>query len=225
MLYFLIRTLGIDARVDGNFDDIDKDAYYYKEIGIARKLGITKGTWSNKFSPDASITRQDMMVLTERALRMLKKLEVQGAASDLDKFADKSLYVEALEETQVCMIRKNDFEKLLIEYPGIGLKLIEELSGRLERLEDAVKNMGMKTVESRVNAILLEFAQKYGEEHKNGILVELPLSREGIANYIGLARETVSRKLSLLQDEGIIEMIGNKKIVIRNRDALDESTY
>ena len=90
-LYFLVRTLGVDAKIDGNFDDISSDAYYYKEIAIAKKLGITSGTGNNKFSPDASITRQDMMVLTERALRMMKKLEAQGTASDLDKFADKSL--------------------------------------------------------------------------------------------------------------------------------------
>lgn len=90
-LYFLIRTLGVDAKFDGNFGDIDRAAYYYKEIGIAKKLGITSGTGNNKFTPDASITRQDMMVLTEKALRMLKKLKVEGTASDLDKFADKSL--------------------------------------------------------------------------------------------------------------------------------------
>jgi hypothetical protein len=90
-LYYLVRTLGVDAMVDGNFDDISRDAYYYKEIGIAKKLGITYGTGNNKFSPDESITRLDMMVLTERALRMLKKLEVQGTDSDLDRFTDKSL--------------------------------------------------------------------------------------------------------------------------------------
>ncbi|MDD3363508.1 MAG: S-layer homology domain-containing protein [Syntrophomonas sp.] len=90
-LYFLVRTLGIDAKVDGNFDDIYSDAYNYKEIGIAKKLGITSGTGNNKFSPDASLTRQDMMVLTDWALRILKKLEVQGIASDLDKFSDTSL--------------------------------------------------------------------------------------------------------------------------------------
>ncbi len=90
-LYSLVRTLGVDAKVEGNFDDISSDAYYYKEIGIAKKLGITTGANNNKFIPDASITRQDMMVLTERALRMLKKLKQQGTASDLEKFADKSL--------------------------------------------------------------------------------------------------------------------------------------
>jgi len=90
-LYFLIRTLGVDAKIDGNFDDISSDTYYYNEIAIAKKFGITSGTGNNKFSPDTSITRQDMMVLTERALRMLNKLEVHGTASDLDKFADNSL--------------------------------------------------------------------------------------------------------------------------------------
>jgi hypothetical protein len=63
-LCFLVRTLGVDAKVSGNFDDIEKNAYYYKEIGIAKKLGITSGTGNNKFNPDAGITRQDMTVLT-----------------------------------------------------------------------------------------------------------------------------------------------------------------
>lgn len=93
-LYYLVRTLSVDTKLDGNFDDIEHDAYYYKEIGIAKKLDITSGTGNNKYSPEASITRQDMMVLAERALRILKKLEVQGTASDIDRFADKSLVAE-----------------------------------------------------------------------------------------------------------------------------------
>ncbi len=92
-LYFLIRTLSVDAKIDENFDDISSDTYYYKEIAIAKRLGIASGTGNNKFSPDTCITRQDMMVLTERALRMLNKLEEHGTASDLDKFADNSLVV------------------------------------------------------------------------------------------------------------------------------------
>ncbi|ABN53974.1 MAG TPA: Crp/Fnr family transcriptional regulator [Hungateiclostridium thermocellum] len=145
-----------------------------------------------------------------------------------DFFGEKNLLinqtaqynVEALEETHVCTIKKNDFKNLLREYPEIGLKIIEELCNRLERLENAVENMGTKNAEERVSAVLLEFARKYGKESQNGIIVELPLSREGIANYIGVARETVSRKMNMLQEEGIIEMVGNKKVIIRNIDAL-----
>ena len=93
-LCFLIRALGVDAKFHGNFDDIDNGAYYYRETGIARKLGITGGTGDNKFNPDESITRQDMMVLTERALRMLNRLKAQGTASDLDMFSDRFLIAD-----------------------------------------------------------------------------------------------------------------------------------
>jgi CRP/FNR family transcriptional regulator len=83
--------------------------------------------------------------------------------------------------------------------------------------------MGTKSIETRISSALLEFSKKFGKNHPEGLLVELPLSREGIANYIGVARETVSRKLGTLQDEGIIKMLGNKKIIIVDRKALQES--
>lgn len=145
-----------------------------------------------------------------------------------DFFGEKNLlrnqkatyHVAALEETMVCMIRKNDFQLLLKDSPEIGIKILEELVSRIERLELAVESMGTKNVEARISSVLIEFDEKYGREHPKGRLVELPLSREGIANYIGVARETVSRKMSILQDEGIIEMIGNKKVVILDREAL-----
>lgn len=148
--------------------------------------------------------------------------------SEGDFFGEKNLLLnreatynaEALEDTGTCTIRKKDFQQLLGEFPGLGFKVMEELCGRLARLENAIESMGARNVETRVNSVLLEFSDKYGKATPEGILVELPLSREGIANYIGLTRETVSRKMSLLQDEGIIDMIGNKKVIIRNREAL-----
>lgn len=133
-----------------------------------------------------------------------------------------SYNVEALEETSICMINKKDFQGLLREYPEISFKIIDELSSRLERLENTVQNMGTRNIEARISAVLLEFIERYGKNHLKGIIVELPLSREGIANYIGLTRETVSRKLSHLQEVGIIEMIGNKKILILDKEALEQ---
>ena len=52
--------------------------------------------------------------------------------------------------------------------------------------------------------------------------MELPLSREGLANYIGVSRETVSRKLSQLKEEGLIDLIGNRKVLIKDLDSLRE---
>lgn len=151
--------------------------------------------------------------------------------SEGDFFGEKNLLrdqaatynVEALEETHICTIDKKNFQELLRKHPDIGLKIIEELCSRLERLENAVQSMGTKSIETRINSVLLEFSRKYGKSHPEGLLVELPLSREGIANYIGVARETVSRKLGNLQDEGVIRMLGNKKIIILDKKALQES--
>ena len=59
---------------------------------------------------------------------------------------------------------------------------------------------------------------KYGEKRNNTIEINLPLTREDMANYIGVARETISRKLKKLEDEGIIKLAGNKKIIVLNRE-------
>lgn len=104
-LYSLIRTLGIDAEADENFDDIDQDAYYYKEIAIAKKLGITAGTGNNRFSPDACITRQDMMVLVVKTLRILKKL-TQDSVADVNMFADNSLISEYAKESVAIALKE-----------------------------------------------------------------------------------------------------------------------
>lgn len=89
-LYSLVRALGLSAKTNGNFSDVQKNAYYYQEIAIAKALGITNGMDNDRFGGDVKITRQDMMVLAERALRLEKKLDQQGAAADLEKFSDKS---------------------------------------------------------------------------------------------------------------------------------------
>ena len=131
--------------------------------------------------------------------------------------------VETLEETGVCLIGKNDFQLLIRNYPEIGFKIMAELCNRLEAFENIVQNMGANNVESRINAVLLEFAHKFGKDHPRGVMVELPLSREGIANYIGVTRETVSRKLNMLEEERLIETDGNKKIIILDYRALEQS--
>lgn len=131
--------------------------------------------------------------------------------------------VKALEKTHVCLIHKRDFQVLVKDFPDIALKVMEELCQRLDRLEHTVETMGTGTVEARVSSVLLEFADKYGKAHPKGIMIELPLSREGIAHYIGLTRETVSRKMSMLQDEGILEMLGNKKVLLLDRAALERN--
>jgi len=88
-MVLLVKALDLNAVVDSNFDDVPADAYYYNQIGIAKKLGITTGVGDNKYNPKAQITRQDMMVLITRALMVTGKINSEGTADVIATYSDK----------------------------------------------------------------------------------------------------------------------------------------
>lgn len=88
-LILLVKTLGLKADFDGNFDDVQPGVYYYEAVGIARELGIAAGSGNKRFNPQENISRQDMMVLTARALEKFKELKAAGDTTVLDKFSDR----------------------------------------------------------------------------------------------------------------------------------------
>lgn len=132
--------------------------------------------------------------------------------------------VEALEKVKVCMLSKSQFRQLLTLHSDISVKIIKELGIRMNRLENTMQSMGIRSVDARISSLLLDFSSKYGEQTSDGILIRLPLSREGIANYLGIARETVSRKLMQMENEGSIRSVSNKLLLILNEEVLKESS-
>lgn len=151
--------------------------------------------------------------------------------SEGDFFGERNLFgskkatftAETLEQVRTCTFRREDFNGLLREFPGIAVKIIEELEDRMERLETSVQSMGVRSVDSRISSLLLDFSRKFGTEDREGLMIHLPLSREGIANYLGIARETVSRKLGQLENDGMIRNISNKSILITDLKMLELS--
>lgn len=133
--------------------------------------------------------------------------------------------VQALEAVKVCMLSREQFQKLLLQYPDMGIKIIEELGTRMYRLEHTMESMGIRNIDLRINSLLLDYTERYGKKVAEGVLIRLPLSREGMANYLGIARETISRKLSQLENEGIIRSVTNKSILILNQAALEEENH
>ncbi len=128
--------------------------------------------------------------------------------------------VEALEPVRTCTFGREEFYDLLRSNPDIAIKVIEELEKRMERMENAVQSMGVRSLDSRIGGLLLDFAEKYGDETPEGVLIRLPLSREGMANFLGIARETVSRKLSQLETDGVLRTVGNKAILLLKGEEL-----
>ncbi|MEG2583889.1 MAG: S-layer homology domain-containing protein, partial [Oscillospiraceae bacterium] len=84
----LVRMLGVNADFTDNFDDIPEDAYYYKEIGVAKKLGIALGVGENKFDPKATVTREDLFVLAYRTLLDQKITLTSATKDEISAFTD-----------------------------------------------------------------------------------------------------------------------------------------
>ena len=126
----------------------------------------------------------------------------------------KDIIVETLEDSGICTISKAHFQALLQEMPHIALKMIEVMSSRLTKMEELVESLGINSVDKRVFDLIEEYALKFGRKTEQGILIQLPLNREEMANHLGITRETISRKLAKYQDEGKIKLIGHKKLLL-----------
>lgn len=150
----------------------------------------------------------------EQVIRILESGEFMG---ELSIFKSSPLMdnAEALEDTKMCIIAEKDLKDLLKKYPLISFKIMEELSERLERAESLIENINLSSVEKRLADILLELA---GEDGK----LDLKMSKKDLASQIGMSSETLSRKLSAFQELGIIKLIGQRKINILNRYALEK---
>lgn len=130
--------------------------------------------------------------------------------------------VEALSPVKICLLTKSQLHKVLLTHPHVAIKLISELGKRIAQMENAFQSMGIRDVDARVATLLLDFAEKFGVDAPGGPLIILPISREGMANYLGIARETLSRKLSKFEDDGLIQSVDLKTIQVRDRDSLGD---
>jgi CRP/FNR family transcriptional regulator len=109
---------------------------------------------------------------------------------------------------------------IMMKNPEIGIKVLETVGERLSKVENLVQNLATNDVDSRMAYLIIELMEKYGENVEGNISVKLPISREDMASYIGVTRETISRKLKKLEDENLIKIIGTKTIIIIDEEGL-----
>ena len=104
MLY-LVKALNLySASASGNFSDVAAGSYYYDAIATAKALGIAQGT-DNKFYPNATITREDAMVLALRAMNISGNAVSSGSLSDLSSYPDNALISSYAKEAVAALIK------------------------------------------------------------------------------------------------------------------------
>ena len=118
---------------------------------------------------------------------------------------------EALENTEVCFIPKQDFFALLYSNRDVASRFIKMLSNNLVETEERLVNLAYNSVRKRVADSLLTIQRRSGSQFS--------FSREDLASMVGTATESVIRTLSDFKDEKLID-IKDKQIFILNQDSL-----
>jgi len=120
-------------------------------------------------------------------------------------------------------ITGEDFQTILQQYPQVSLALLEIVSHRLREAHEIIHQLSAAPVESRVAGTLLKLADKLGREHHGELLIQLPLSRQDLADMTGATVETVSRIMSQFRKQKLIRS-GRGWVAITDREGLAEIT-
>ena len=122
----------------------------------------------------------------------------------------------AVTPVKLCLFSRSQFERLLREAPSVEQRLLEMTLDELDAARDWMLLLGRKTAREKIATFLSilarRSAQLQGAPSASGLVFELPLTREAIADYLGLTIETVSRQFTALRKLGVIEMADARHI-------------
>jgi CRP/FNR family transcriptional regulator len=122
--------------------------------------------------------------------------------------------VTAVDDVTLLFVSKQDFQALCLTHPQVALKVLRVVGARLRRLVGIIEELSFTTVRHRLVSFLLRSAQREGRGVSGGVEVALPASNQELASQIGTVRELVSRNLSRLQAEGLIQMDGRSLTIL-----------
>lgn len=149
----------------------------------------------------------------EQIIRVLGPGEFMGELS-LFTHSPLNSNAEALEPTTVCILDGKKINSLIGKSPSIALKILKEMSIRLEKAENQIQALAVQDVEKRLADTLIRMADSDN-------FIDLNISKKDLASHIGMSQETLSRKLTIFQNKGWIKQEGQRKIKILNKEALE----
>jgi CRP-like cAMP-binding protein len=123
-------------------------------------------------------------------------------------------FAEAVEDSRVCMLGRQDIERLILDHPQIALRLVNVIGQRLAETESRLKDIAFKSVPARVASLLLQLAGE-GRLEINGF------THQEISEIVGTYRETTTQTLNEFRNQGLIS-IGRKHIQILDTEQLSK---
>lgn len=135
--------------------------------------------------------------------------------------------VEALTDAHVCIFQRADFDRFAREHPKLEHKLLERTLTELDRTRRWMLLLGRMNAEQKLASFLIETVDRLAPATCNIHFdakpeqAVLPLSRQQVADVLGLTIETVSRQLTKMKNEGLIDLPSRREVVLLDRPALE----
>jgi CRP/FNR family cyclic AMP-dependent transcriptional regulator len=181
---------------------LEEEAGQYMYIVLAGKVKITKSTVGGK----------------ETILAIHRPGDFFGEMALLDGKASPATVV-AMEDCRIASISGGDFHRFLMTNVKVVRQIIQVLCSRLRHVWAQVQSLSYSTAEARIRGTILDLSRKHGVSDARGIIIDLKITHQELAEMVGTSRETVTRTLARLQAQSII-LVEHRRIVLLSPRAL-----
>lgn len=201
--------------------ELDPRAMQQVESTMARRSVAKNRAILNEGEPNDSL-----YVVLRGSFRLSKLLEdgrrqvtgfiFQGDFLGVRPTEQSAYTAEALEDSLVCCFPHRFLDEAAETSPGVKDRLIAKGQTEYHKAQDHIVLLGKKTAEERVASFMKTLAEAVGVERGGGYM-EAPfaMSRQDIADYLGLRLETLSRTLSALKKKGFIDSVTRKSVILK----------
>ena len=215
----------------------------FKDLAEDELQNIGKVTFTRRFPKNALILMAEeegdtMFVIShghvkvsllgedgsEVTLALLGPGQFFGEMSLLDG-KPRSATVIATHDSELIMLRRADFLRLIESTPQIATKLLATLTERLRRADQQIENLALRNVAGRIAATLIQLAEEQGKETDEGIVIAARPTHQELGNMAGTTRETVSRVLKRFERDNYIASRGRDLILLREQDLKEDFLY
>ena len=131
----------------------------------------------------------------------------------------RETYAEAVEPSDICVLRREDLERVVRSNPDVGLAMLRVLSERLRVCEERLEDVGLKDVPARLARLLLQLVAQEGVMTPEGPTIPTHYTHRQLASMVGASRESVTRAFTKLRMCGAVEL-KDRRVYVRDLAAL-----
>jgi CRP-like cAMP-binding protein len=154
----------------------------------------------------------------EIILEIISPYDIFGGVAVLRNFPYPANAV-AMEDSEILKISRKNLMRLVDRFPNLMFCIALQLGDRMKSSFDSLKNIALERVEARIAALLLKLGNKVGVETKEGLMIDMRLTKQDVADMVGTTVETSIRTFSKFKKEGLLTD-SDGKVIIKDPERL-----